>query len=237
MRIGLLCTLLVACGNKNLAAPPEDSAVRKIDAAVAIDAVAIDAAPPPAKPTVKKVVAASHSTCAVMSDKTAHCWGDDNFGQLGDGGQKPAPLPVTPKLKGIEDIVFGEGHACALLDDGSVACWGKIGIGKKQIASEPTAVPGVTSAMRVFAKGAAGCSTNADDSMICWGDVTARGRIRADGGAIEYRVPTPVAGLDHVIALAANGALREDGGVYYIGDNGEPVKTPIQNAAEIASSG
>jgi hypothetical protein len=235
MRTLVLVALLVACGKHEAAKPPADSAVRKADAAV--DTVAVDAAVAAAKPTVKKLLAAGHSTCAVMSDKTVQCWGGNAFGQLGNGGQKDQPLPVTPRLKGIEDIAFGDAHACALLDDGSVACWGKIGVGKKQLAAEPTAVPGVTNAMRVFAKGAAGCATVADDSMVCWGDITAKGRIRSDGGPIESRVPTPVVGLDHVIALGANGALRADGGVYYIGADGEPVRTAIANAAEIASSG
>ncbi|MDB4953970.1 MAG: regulator of chromosome condensation [Myxococcales bacterium] len=228
--------LLVACGHKETPPAAGDAAARPIDAAIR-DAVEIDAPQAAAKPTVKKLVAAGASTCAVMSDKTVRCWGANGFGQLGDGGQTDAATPVTPKLRGIEDIAFGAAHACALLDDGSIACWGKIGVGKKQIAAGPTAVPGVTNAMRVFGQGAAGCATVADDSLVCWGDITAKGRIRADGGAIEFRGPTPVVGLDHVIALGANGALRDDGGVYYIGGDGEPVRTAIANAAEIASTG
>lgn len=235
MRAAVVILLVVACGKKQ-AAVPADADVRKIDAPTA-DAVTNDAPVAVAKPTVKKLVAAQHSTCAVLSDKTVRCWGADAFGQLGDGGKKDASLPVTPTLTGIEEIAFGEAHACALLDDGSVACWGKIGIGTRQVAGEPTAVPGVTNVLHVLARGAAGCATVKNDSMICWGDVNASGRVRTGSGATESRMPTPVAGLDHVVALSANGALRDDGGVYYVGADGAPVRTAIMNAAEIASSG
>jgi hypothetical protein len=229
-----IAVLVIAC-KKQDAAPARDAGARPVDAA-APDAAPPDA-PPRERPTVKKLAVGGHSTCAVMSDKTLRCWGANGDGQLGDGTQKDAAVPVTPKLAGVVDVALGDAHGCALLDDNSIACWGKIGFGKKPPTLEPAAVPGVGNAIHVFALtrgGAVGCATVKDDTMVCWGDVDAKGHPIA-GATTEHRISTAVVGLDHVTALSANGALREDGGVFFIGGDGVPARTKLDKVAEIAS--
>jgi hypothetical protein len=236
LRLAAVALMVVAgaCKKQGPAKPAADGGARIADAGPA-DSAPADARPLE-KPTPKKVVIGGHSTCVVMSDKTLRCWGANAHGELGDGTHKDAVGPVTPKLHGVEDVVFGAAHACALLDDGSVACWGEIGFGRKQPLPDPTGVLGVTNARHVFARGGAGCATIGDESMICWGDVDAKGHVRSGRGA-EHRVPTPVVGLDHVIAMSEHGALRADGGTYYWGDDGVPMRTEMKTVAEIASSG
>jgi alpha-tubulin suppressor-like RCC1 family protein len=54
------------------------------------------------------------------------CWGDNGFGQLGDGTTTNRPVPVqvsghTPDWATVSD---GLGHTCAEKTEGTVWCWG-----------------------------------------------------------------------------------------------------------------
>ncbi|HEX4423009.1 MAG TPA: hypothetical protein VH165_34065, partial [Kofleriaceae bacterium] len=68
-------------------------------------------------------------TCALVtaSDMThgATCWGENDFGEVGDGTFTGRPLPTNvSELGPVQKIVTGGGHACALRTDGTVWCWG-----------------------------------------------------------------------------------------------------------------
>jgi alpha-tubulin suppressor-like RCC1 family protein len=63
--------------------------------------------------------------CAWLADKTVWCWGDNEFGQLGNGNFDPQQSPV--QVTGISDAVsvaVGPDFACALRTGGAVSCWG-----------------------------------------------------------------------------------------------------------------
>jgi len=67
--------------------------------------------------------------CAIMKDGTGRCWGNGQYGGLGDGTKtKVQPNPVKIKgLKNIKDLEIAEtyqGSSCAILQDGSAWCWG-----------------------------------------------------------------------------------------------------------------
>ena len=75
------------------------------------------------------------STCVLLDDGSVKCWGGDNNGVLGDGGNAlPVTNTNTPPSTPLDlgtgrtavAISLGAGtHACAILDNGSVKCWGK----------------------------------------------------------------------------------------------------------------
>lgn len=77
----------------------------------------------------------SHS-CAILTDATVACWGDNTRGQLGDGTttSRPSPAPV-PGLQGVQALSARGDHTCAHLENGAVRCWGANDAG--QINSEP----------------------------------------------------------------------------------------------------
>ena len=74
-------------------------------------------------------------TCAVLDDHSLKCWGDNFYGQLGQGDflvrgvsleQMGDALP--PILLGVNKKVIqvstGGAFTCAVLDDGALKCWG-----------------------------------------------------------------------------------------------------------------
>jgi alpha-tubulin suppressor-like RCC1 family protein len=64
------------------------------------------------------------SSCALKADASVACWGQNYFGQLGDGTYNTTnPVPV-PGLSGVIDISAGGEHVCAVKNDATVVCWG-----------------------------------------------------------------------------------------------------------------
>ncbi len=95
--------------------------------------VMIDPAPEPvalpAGLTALQITSAVGSVCALLSDHTAWCWGDNAYGEVGSGSPVPSFLPAPTQVQGLANIVqlaSGPGGytVCALLDDSTVRCWG-----------------------------------------------------------------------------------------------------------------
>jgi hypothetical protein len=88
------------------------------------------------------------TTCALKSDKTVWCWGNNDSGQRGNVSLN---FFVT-QVPGITDAVAISGgwqHFCAVLSDASVVCWGRnldneLGNGTGQNSNSPVAVSGLT---------------------------------------------------------------------------------------------
>ncbi len=74
------------------------------------------------------LAAGGNTTCAVMGDGSARCWGDNSGGQLANGGAGPgmgiATPTVVPELAGVAALTAGSYHVCALLMTGGAKCWG-----------------------------------------------------------------------------------------------------------------
>jgi alpha-tubulin suppressor-like RCC1 family protein len=74
---------------------------------------------------VTALTAGSSFTCAVKSDGTVWCWGDNPWGQLGSGTFLPQSTPAQVYgLTGVVSIAAGWMHVCAAKSDGSAWCWG-----------------------------------------------------------------------------------------------------------------
>jgi alpha-tubulin suppressor-like RCC1 family protein len=86
---------------------------------------------------VTQVSAGLTHSCALRTDGTAACWGDDSSGQLGDGAYTTHAFPkrvnwsVTGELMDhLVQIVAASGFTCAVRDDETAWCWGQNGVGK-----------------------------------------------------------------------------------------------------------
>ena len=123
-------------------------------------------------------------TCALLDDGSIKCWGQDNFGQRGDGGgsgsdirSPPSSAISLPAGRTATQISAGEFHVCALLDDASVVCWGKNSEGQLGDGTTTQRTAPVTTSS--FGSGhsasfiSAGydhtCALLTDGGVRCWG--------------------------------------------------------------------
>ena len=123
------------------------------------------------------------STCtdfslALLKDGTIRAWGENQYGQLGDGTTQARLLPVA--VRGITNAVAisagGLEFAVALLADGTVMTWGRRGDGLgRRVAAEanpiPTLVPGLTGVTAIAAGGAHVLALKSDGRVTSWGTV------------------------------------------------------------------
>jgi alpha-tubulin suppressor-like RCC1 family protein len=86
--------------------------------------------------------------CALASGGGVQCWGNNHFGQIGDGTTDEAKLPtaVSGLGSGIKAIAAGDFHVCALSASAHVSCWGandkgQLGDGSTTERHLPTSVP------------------------------------------------------------------------------------------------
>jgi len=186
------------------------------------------------------MTAGGFHTCALLGDGTVQCWGENDFGQLGNGTSDPVPgspttvNPTPVAVSGITSAVAvsaGGWHTCALLRDGTIQCWGQntygqLGDGSPITrpapgrSSTPVTVTGITTAIAIEAGIFHTCARLADGTLRCWGR-NDEGRL-GNGTTADSSTPTIVSGI--APAAAAPGAehacaLLQDGTVRCWGDN------------------
>lgn len=90
-----------------------------------IDVLAADGS----KFTGAQSIAAGALSCAIMTDKTVMCWGDNVHGQSGNGAGSFAPQKVTfpdgSPLTDVDQLVVKFAHTCAHRTTGEWLCWGR----------------------------------------------------------------------------------------------------------------
>src|SRR5690349_9824320 len=90
------------------------------------------------------------TTCAVASGGGVWCWGNNTWGQVGDGTtwDRHQPVPVSGLSSGAVAVAVGTFETCALLASGAVKCWGRndygqLGNGTMSDSSLPVDVAGL----------------------------------------------------------------------------------------------
>ncbi len=69
--------------------------------------------------------------CVLHGDQTVSCWGDNRYGQLGNGTLDTSDTAVpVPGLTDVVEISAGPFHTCARRSDDTVWCWGHNGSGQ-----------------------------------------------------------------------------------------------------------
>ena len=71
-------------------------------------------------------------TCAVTTGNTVYCWGNNEYGRLGNDSttQSEVPVPVADSADGgfvngqVESVSAGGAHTCAVTTGNTVYCWG-----------------------------------------------------------------------------------------------------------------
>lgn len=184
------------------------------------------------------VSAGGAHACVRRVDGTAHCWGSNTRGQLGNGASLPSRAPVAvPGVEGVVSLAAGARHTCAVTEAGTVWCWGANDRGQLGVEAAPArcgdegatvpcartaqSVAGIWDAVEVTAGEAHTCVRTAAGGVRCWGD-NVDGQLGA-GTAGESPTATPqtvrlgegtLRGVTNLVAGAAHTcALRDDGAV------------------------
>jgi alpha-tubulin suppressor-like RCC1 family protein len=131
---------------------------------------------------VRAISAGGWNTCALLDDATLRCWGDNGYGQVGDGTQVARLTPVAVSgLTGQVAVALMGAHACALGATGDVTCWGwayfgELGDGRNgpnEFSLVPTAVVAPLGASTQLALGRSyTCATTTTGRIQCFGDNT-----------------------------------------------------------------
>lgn len=149
--------------------------------------------------------AAKHQ-CAILKDSTARCWGENSFGQLGNGSDQASlsPQPVIG-LVGVKQLAVGLSTTCAVMNDGTLSCFGfPVGDGTAQPSATPKRVPGLENVQQVSIGYSHICARLQSGKLACWGR-NALGQLGTDGTDYLTSPVTPsVVGTATHISVAAD---------------------------------
>ncbi|MDP3000959.1 MAG: hypothetical protein Q8N47_25985 [Bryobacterales bacterium] len=174
---------------------------------------------------------------ALKSDGTVWAWGDNTFGELGDGStmNRLTPVPVSG-LTGVVAIAAAN-HSLALKSDGTVWAWGyndrgQLGDRTTTDRSTPVPVSGLTGVVGIAAAYSNSLALKSDGTVAAWG-YNGYGSLGDDSNTNRL-TPVPVSGLTGVAAIAGGDnyglALKSDGtawawGANYYGQLGDGTTT------------
>ena len=133
---------------------------------------------------IAAIAAGGSHTCALSAAGGVKCWGQDYFGQLGDGVDlsrptsvaRSAPVDVVTLSTGVTAIAAGHAHTCALTTGGELFCWGandsrQLGDSGTWPSSTPRPVYGVYPGVIGIAAGLANSAVvNRDGRVQYWGE-------------------------------------------------------------------
>jgi alpha-tubulin suppressor-like RCC1 family protein len=150
--------------------------------------------------------------CAMRSDNTVHCWGDNSSGPAGGVSDSYATpnrvLGLTPSTQ----VSAGKLHTCAITREVGIFCWGsnfqgQLGNDPTQLRSSPTPV-GAGGATLALAGNAAqiavgarfSCARMTSGAVYCWGD-NPNGQL-GDGTTNSGGTPRAVLNIGSAIAIS-----------------------------------
>jgi len=181
--------------------------------------------------TATSISAGSYYTCMRTTTGAAQCFGQNNYGQLGDNTNtnRATAVGVTGLSSGVASVSTGGWHSCAVMDSGSVKCWGRndwgnLGNGTTSTSYTPVDVSGLNAtAVKVVTTQYSSCALTTAGGVKCWG-YGGWGLI-GDGTGSSRTTPVDVSGMTSgVIALAAGGqhmcAVKNTGALLCWGWNG-----------------
>ena len=171
-----------------------------------------------------RVAGGSNGTRAVKADGTLWSWGDNTYGQVGDGLYGAALNVRTPKKIGVASdwraVSSGEDHSLALKSDGSIWAWGRnhygeVGVGNKAIQPSPIRVGGDSDWRSISTGRNSSYAIKEDGTLWAWGSDFYY--TLGNGTGVDVSVPTKVGtatnwraiagGLEHTVGLRTDGTL------------------------------
>jgi alpha-tubulin suppressor-like RCC1 family protein len=150
----------------------------------------------PAAAKVTAIAAGCHHSLALTSTGQVLAWGDNAYGELGDGKATQSDVPVEVKLptETTATAVSGGGHhGLALTSTGQVLAWGEnatgqLGDGKTDSTDVPVGVklPTGTKVTAIAGGGHHSLAVTSTGQVLAWGD-NAQGEL-GDGNTTQSDV-------------------------------------------------
>jgi len=121
-------------------------------------------------------VGQSH-TCGVRTNGTLWCWGDNHYGQLGDGTTNNSNIPVQEYSQSTSwvSVSSGESFTCGVKTNDTLYCWGRnnngqLGDGTNSDRNIPVQEYSQSISWESVSAGEEHtCSLKTDGSLYCWG--------------------------------------------------------------------
>lgn len=178
---------------------------------------------------VRSVDAGYQHTLALLNDSTVYAWGDNNYGQLGDGTNNNSNAPI--QVPGLSNIIAVSGgtagyHSIALRADGTVWTWGRnsegqLGDATNNNSNVPLQVSSISNVIAISGGEYHSLAIKDDGTVWAWGKNT-NGQL-GNGTTVDTNVPVQVTGLTDVVDVAAGRyysiALKSDNTVWCWGEN------------------
>ena len=145
----------------------------------------------------------------MLSTGKVECWGDNAFGELGNGTTTTFLLPVAVKQITTATKLFAGSYGfCALLSTGHLSCWGdnqngELGNGTTTSSDVPVPVSGLDNVMEVTAGNFDNCALLSTGRVECWG-YNGFGQL-GNGTTTSSDVPVAVTGITAAASLSTDG--------------------------------
>ncbi|TBL75358.1 S-layer homology domain-containing protein [Paenibacillus thalictri] len=192
-------------------------------------ATGTDAGGSTANPVTGKTntIAAGEGYSMFINNGKLWSWGDNVFGQLGDGSHSSKNKPVSVMdLPGPASVAAGTGHSMAVNPGGHVSAWGlnafgQLGNGTNTNQYSPAELTGMNDAVQAVSGNSFTAVLKKDGTVWTTGDNT-YGQLGVGSGTGSTSF-TQITELPKIIELEAGYsyvlALAEDGTLYAWGDN------------------
>ena len=177
--------------------------------------------------------AGQRHVCAVKTDGTLWCWGDNTNGKTGldsGDGREYRPQQEATSSGAWESVAATNFHSCGIKSDGTLWCWGRNSqgeLGVDDIGDDIFVPTQEATASLAWASSGVGngfsCALKTDDTLWCWGrNLAGRTALGTEDG--NTLVPTHVAasGDDwHSLSVGRNHAcaIKNDHTLWCWGSN------------------
>ena len=172
---------------------------------------------------VAQVAAGEYSTFAIKEDGSLWAWGNNSYGQIGDGTARSKNIPV----KVMEDVIMvtgGDDNSFFLKNDGTLWGCGHINyLGLMQSGANyyiSTPIQIMKDVSQVVSKSNNTLCISTDGKVMVWGDNTSG---QLGSAFIDYLIPTkvPMSGKTGFVAAGTNSSfvISTSGDLYGCGAN------------------